>query len=135
MNYEITPKKMSARIATNVGNEQSMLLKLAPLFLKNMVMKLVFNAVGEKKSTFTLSNLGVVRLPEEMAEHITRMDFLLSVQSRAPYNTSIITYGDRMYLNIIRNIKESVLERELYQTFKELGLGVVAESNSRTNRK
>ena len=135
MNYEITPKRMSARIATNVGNEQSMILKLAPLFLKNIVMKMVFNAVGEKKSTFTLSNLGVVTMPKEMAEHVTRMDFLLSVQSRAPYNSSIITYGDKMYLNIIRNIKESVLERELYNTFKELGLKVVAESNSRTNRK
>lgn len=135
MNLDITPKQMSARIATNVGNEQSMVLKLAPLFLKNAVMKLVFNAVGEKKSTFTLSNLGVVTMPPEMAEHITRMDFLLSVQSRAPYNSAIITYGDKMYLNIIRNIKESVLERQLYETFKELGLKVVAESNSRTNRK
>ena len=135
MNLEITPKNMSARIATNVGNEKSMLLKLAPLFLKNFVMKLVFNAVGEKKSTFTLSNLGVVALPQEMAEHVTRMDFLLSVQSKAPYNSSIITYGDKMYLNIIRNIKESVLERELYATFKELGIKVVAESNSRTNRR
>lgn len=135
MCLEVTPKNMSARIATNVGNERSMLLKLAPLFLKNFVMKLVFNAVGEKKSTFTLSNLGVVNVPTEMREHITRMDFLLSVQSRAPYNSSIITYGDKMYLNIIRNIKESVLERELYETFKELGLKVVAESNSRTDRK
>ena len=134
MNYEITPKHMSARIATNVGNEQSILLKLAPLFLKNMVMKLVFNAVGEKKSTFTLSNLGVVTMPQEMAEHVNRMDFLLSVQSHAPYNSAIITYGDKMYLNIIRNIKESVLERQLYETFKELGLKVVAESNTRPNR-
>lgn len=135
MNYEITPKKMSARIATNVGNEQSMILKLAPLFLKNMIMKMVFNAVGEKKSTFTLSNLGIVKMPEEMAQRVTRMDFLLSVQSRAPYNSAIITYGDKMYLNIIRNIKESVLEKELYQTFKQLGLKVVAESNSRTRRR
>ena len=135
MNLDITPKQMSARIATNVGNEKSMVLKLAPLFLKNMVMKLVFNAVGEKKSTFTLSNIGVVTVPPEMAEHITRMDVLLSVQSRAPYNSALITYGDKMYLNIIRNIKENMLERELYETFKELGLKVVAESNTRVNRR
>ena len=135
MCLDITPKQLSARIATNVGNERSMILKLAPLFLKNIVMKLVFNAIGEKKSTFTLSNLGVVEMPNELRERITRMDFLLSVQSRAPYNSSIITYGDKMYLNIIRNIKESVLEAELYQTFKELGLKVVAESNTRPNRR
>lgn len=135
MNLEITPKKMSARIATNVSNENTMILKLAPLFLKNMIMKLVFNLFGEKKSTFTLSNLGVVKMPPEMAEHVTRMDFLLGVQSTAPYNSAMITYGGKTYLNIIRNIKDSILERELYQTFKELGVKVVAESNSRPHRK
>jgi len=40
-----------------------------------------------------------------------------------------------MYLNIIRNIKESILEAELYKTFKELGIKVIAESNSRPNRR
>ena len=44
-----------------------MILKLAPLFLKNIVMKLIFNAVGEKTSCFTMSNLGVVNLPDAMA--------------------------------------------------------------------
>lgn len=135
MNYEITPKKMSARIATNVGKEKVLILKLVPRVLKDLLMKLVYFAVGERKSTFTLSNLGVVKMPPELSEHITRMDFLLGVQSTAPYNSAIITYGDKMYLNIIRNIKKSVLERELYETFKELGIKVVAESNSRTDRR
>lgn len=134
MSLQITEKNMSARIATNVGNENTKILKIAPLFLKNLIMKLVFKAVGERKSTFTLSNLGVVTMPPEMEEHVSRMDFLLGVQSTAPYNSAIVTYGGKMYLNIIRNIKESVLERELYETFKELGIKVVAESNSRTNR-
>ena len=134
MCLEVTPKNMSARIATNVGNENNMILKIAPLFLKNMIMKLAFNAVGEKKSTFTLSNMGVVRMPPELEEHVTRVDVLLGVQSKAPYNSAVVTYGGKTYLNIIRNIKESILERELYETFKELGIKVVAESNSRPNR-
>jgi DNA-binding Xre family transcriptional regulator len=109
--------------------------KLGVCVEQNERVQTVRFAVGERKSTFTLSNLGVVKLPPELSEHITRMDFLLGVQSTAPYNSAIITYGDKMYLNIIRNIKESVLERELYETFKELGIKVVAESNTRTDRR
>ncbi len=135
MGLFITPKQMSARIATNVKSEKTLILKLAPLFLKNMIMKLVFRIVGERKSTFSFSNLGIVKMPSEMAQHVTRMDFLLGVQSTAPYNSALVTYGGKMYLNIIRNIKESILERELYQTFRQLGIKVVAESNSRPNRK
>jgi hypothetical protein len=59
------------------------------------------------------------------------MDVLLGVQSTAPYNSALVTYKGKMYLNIIRNIEEPILERELYQTLKELGIGAVVESNTR----
>ena len=94
-------------------------------------MKMVFNAVGEKKTCFSLSNLGVVNMPEEFSAHVERMDFVLGSQAAAPYNASVITYGGKMYLNIIRNMREPVLEREIYCVLRELGVPHVAESNSR----
>jgi acetyl esterase/lipase/NRPS condensation-like uncharacterized protein len=131
MKQDITPKVMAAKIKTNVKDEENMLLKLTPLFLKNIVMKAVFTMCGEKKSMLTLSNLGVVKIPEEAAEFIERFDFVLSVQSRAPYNAGVISYGENTYLNIIRNIKEPRLEVSLYQTLREEGIGVKVESNQR----
>ena len=127
----ITEKQLSSRISTNVNSERTMILKLAPLFLKNIVMKLIFRAVGERTSCFTMSNLGVVDMPDEMKKHIDRMDVLLGVQSYGPYNTALVTYGDKAYLNVIRNIKEPLLEREFYAVLKENGIHAVAEGNSR----
>lgn len=40
-------------------------VKIMPLFIKNFAMKMVFNAIGERKSCLSLSNLGRVELPEE----------------------------------------------------------------------
>lgn len=134
MQLQITQKNMAAMIATNVGNEKPLLLRMTPLFIKNIVMKLIFNAVGERKSCFSFSNLGVVQMPSEFTEHVERLDFVLGVQSNAPYNTSAITYGGTLNLNIIRNIKEPLLERALGDVFRELGLRFCAESNSRGAR-
>ncbi len=134
MRLELTPRRMGARMATNMNPEKVPFLRLFPLFLKNIVMRTVFYSVGEKKSCLTLSNLGVVTMPSELEEHVDRLDFLLDVQSHAPYNSGLITYQDKMYLNIIRNIKENHLEKELYQVFKELGIRVKAESNIREGR-
>ena len=131
MRLEITPKVMSARIKTNVKDEENMFLKLTPLFLKNIVMKAVFEMVGEKKSMLTLSNLGVIKLPEIMTEYVQRMDFVLSVQSRAPYNVGVLSYGDTTNITVIRNIKEPRLESALYRTLKEEGIAVKVESNQR----
>jgi hypothetical protein len=108
-----------------------LILKLAPLFLKNIVMKLIFKAVGERTSSFTMSNMGVVDMPEEMKEHVGRMDVLLGVQSNAPYNTALVTYGGKTNLNVIRNIKEPMLENALYRVLKSEGIRPCVESNSR----
>ena len=131
MALDITEKNMSARIYTNVHDEERMALKLTPLFLKNIVMKTIFMLVGEKKSSLSLSNLGLVRLPSPMDEYVDRFDFVLSVQSTAPYNASMISYGDALNLSIIRNIKEPRLERELHRVLRDFGIHVKVESNDR----
>ena len=131
MKLQITEKNMAAMIATNVDSERNPILRATPLFLKNVVMKLIFNAVGEKKSCFSFSNLGLVRMPEEFSAHVSRIDFVLGVQASAPYNTSLITYNGNMYLNVIRNIHEPILEREIYEVLRSLSLCPTVESNTR----
>ena len=125
MALDITEKNMSARI------EERLALKLTPLFLKNIVMKTIFMLVGEKKSTLSISNLGLIKLPEIMKEYVERLDFVLSVQSTAPYNASMLSYNDSLNLSLIRNIKEPRLERALYEVFKENNIHVKVESNDR----
>ncbi len=134
MKLQITEKNLAAMIATNVGDEKPLILRLAPLFIKNLVMKMVFNAVGERKSCFSFSNLGVVKMGETFRRRVERLDFVLGVQSHAPYNTSAITYDNVLALNVIRNVKEPLLECALYGVFRELGLHVRAESNTRVGR-
>ncbi len=131
MCLDITEKNMSARIYTNVKDEENMLLKVTPLFLKNIVMKIVFLLVGEKKSTLSISNLGNIRIPKIMQEYVDRFDFVLSVQSSAPYNASIVSYKDSLNLSIIRNIKEPRLEKALYDVLKGAGIHIKVESNQR----
>ena len=129
MGLEIEPKIMSSKIATNVSSERLMAVRVMPLFIKNFVMKMVFNSVGEKKSCLSLSNLGAVELPEAMRPFVSRMDFILGVQATAPHNCGVLSYGDTLYINMIRNIREPELENHFYRVLRDLGLSVQAESN------
>jgi hypothetical protein len=100
-----------------------------PLPIKNVVMKAIFDSVGEKKSCLTLSNVGQVKLPEIMDRYIERFDFILGIQSAAPYNCGMLSYGDTIYINFIRNICDAELERHFYAVLRDLGLCVTVESN------
>ena len=129
MQTEITPKQMSRMIAVNVGSERNMAVRLIPLPLKNLVMKAVFTAVGERKSFMSLSNLGAVQVPEEMKPYITRLDFILGPQASAPHNCGVLSWGNDLYLNFIRNIRETGLEQHVFRVLQELGLSVTVQSN------
>ena len=129
MGAEITAKHMSTVITTNVKDERNPLVRLIPLPLKNLVMKAIFDSVGERKSCLSLSNLGAVRIPECMQPYVTRFDFILGVQAAAPYNCGVLSYGDTLYINFIRNTKRPDLERHFFAALQRLGLTVTVESN------
>ena len=92
-------------------------------------MKAVFKIVGERKSCLALSNLGAVKLPEIMEKYVERMDFILGVQATAPYNCGVLSFKDTLYINFIRNIKESGLEYHFHRVLQEFGLPVEVQSN------
>ncbi len=131
LGLELTPKKMAAKFTPNVRSERLTVLRIMPLFVKNLAMKLVYNVVGEKKSSICLSNLGAVTLPSGMEPYVTRFDFVLGVQADSPCNCGVCSYGGKLYINFIRNIREAELERRFFTELVKMGLHVTVESNER----
>ncbi len=129
MGLDITPKHMSTMIATNIRAETILAVRVIPLFLKNFIMKAIFDSVGERKSCMSMSNLGRVQVPKEMEAYIQRFDVILGVQATAPYNCGVVSYGDDLYVNFIRNIQESALEQQFYRVLREMELEAEVQSN------
>ena len=73
--------------------------------------------------------MGQVQFPKEMESYVQRLDFILGVQATSPYNCGVLSYGDSLYLNFIRNIQEPFLERHFYEVLRDLGLPVQVQSN------
>lgn len=128
---EATPQQMAGRIAANVIPQQNPILKVAPLFVKIMAMRMVYASIGEKKGCLNLSNLGLQTLPAAMTAYVQRLDFIIGVQSTYPNNCSVASLGETTCINMIRNIRESELERRFFSRLVELGLAVDIESNCR----
>ena len=134
MGIEITPQHMRAEMTVNVNDEKNPFMKVVPLFLKNWVMRLVFDTVGEVRSSLSLSNLGAQALPEPMQEYVTRLDFIIGTQSCSPYNCGVIGYGDEIAINIVRNTVHPELEHAFFTRLVKLGLKVTIESNQREDK-
>lgn len=131
MGLEITPQKLRARFTANVESESKIFLKLMPLFIKNIAMKMVYDAVGERPSCMNLSNLGEIVVPDEMRSFVERFDFILGVQATKPNNCGMLSYNGMIYINFIRNTVEPELESHFFRVIQRLGLKAKVESNQR----
>lgn len=126
-----TPRNLRAVFTANVNSEKGMTIRLVPRALKNLVMRAVFDRVGESRACLCLSNLGAVRFPDSVESEVTRMDFIIGPQAKAPYNCGVVSCGDDLRINLVRNTKEPVLEKEFFPLLSSLGLSVSLESNER----
>ncbi len=131
MGSEIYGKNMASKIAANVSAEKNLLLKIMPLFIKNIAMKAVFNLFGDRKASITLSNIGVIEIPEEMKEYVNRFDFILGQQALCTNGCSALSYMGKTYITFLRTVKESEVEKEFFCNLINLGIKVKVESNRR----
>lgn len=130
MGLENTEKMMNSKFSTNVHSEDMMIVRILPLTIKNFAMKMVFNMVGDRKTSTTVSNLGNIKLPDAMAKYVERIDFLVGPLSRNKIVCGVVSYNGTMYFNSVRTIAESKLEQEFFTLLVKEGIHVKIESNN-----
>ena len=125
----LNEKYLNAKISKNVQSERNLLIRLIPVIIKDPVMNFVYKFVGDSRNTSTVSNLGRVDLPEEMAEHIERFDFMLGRSRFTNVNCGVIGFKDTISITFSRAIAEPYVERAFFQELVNLGIPVTIESN------
>ena len=128
---DLMPQTMSGRIMTNVAPQRNPVVRLMPRFIKDMAMSMVYFSVGERKGSINISNLGQMTLDESAAAYVKRIEFIIGEQYTYPNNCAVASYGGRTYINMIRNIRETELERIFFSRLVSLGIPVEIETNER----
>ena len=129
MGLETTPQHLRAKFTANVQAETNPLIRMVPLFVKIMILQIVYRATGDVQTTSTISNLGIVNLPEEMENHVERLDFQLGPLFQNKVMCAAVSYKDKLYVNFTRKQRESDVERGFFTRLVEEGIPVTIESN------
>lgn len=112
-----TDKRQIRRIITrNVGGEKNPLIRIIPLLIKVPVLAVIFNKAGPLLYSGVLTNLGPVRLPEEYNQYIKGFQFVAPPPDpRLKINAAMVSYGDRLILNIGSQVNTTEFEKEFFQ--------------------
>ena len=129
MRYNLTKKTLGSKMSKNVKAEKSIFVRIMPLFIKNMIISLVFFLAGETRMTSTLTNLGAIDLPDEMAEHVARFDMMLGAPRHNKICCAVCSYQDILNVCFTSTMKQTHVEREFFTFLVKNGIHVKLESN------
>lgn len=107
---QLSPKRMASIMAYNVRTQANFFFRCIPVALKCAAMRIAYKYFGESNSSITLTNLGNIQLPEEMAPHVEGIRCTLTPRAGSPYNCAVIAMNGRLTITLSRFCHRTELE-------------------------
>ena len=118
----LRPENLEPKIAANVELEESFAVRCLPLVVKRPIIDIINRLHGDKYCSQTLSNLGLVLVPDEMRPYLTEFDFILGRQRGNSGAVTCVGFDGKLFLHLSRNIYGAEFEQFFLDRASRLGL-------------
>lgn len=115
-----TEEEMSIMMATAHRLVKS--VKVIPLFIKQPVASVIYGYLGDSRFSNTLSNLGVISMPEGAQDYIDSFDFILGTCEISRASCSMCTYNTKTVFSISKSTPDASFEEKMCELAGQLGI-------------
>ena len=129
MRYYINNKFLNADITTNAYIRNHPLIRLVPLFIKDIFVRQFYIRIQDKQSSAGLTNLGLVDISPQLAGHIDHMEALMGQPFSARTNCAVISFQNTTVINFASSIVEADIEKLFFRKLVRDGIHVKIKSN------
>ena len=128
LKQQITKENLEKVIAYNVSNEKIFVLRLIPLFIKNLAIKFVYQGTANANTT-TVTNLGEIKILDEYVPYIKQMHIVLSNTQGQNLKSAINTYQGLMTFSISSKLTDTSIQKAFFRKLAEEGIRLSVETN------
>ena len=124
-------KQISRFLSSNVSYEKLLVVRILPLFIKEMAIAAIYRGLGSKRVSGIVTNLGAVALPQEMQELVESFELVPPPPDpEVKVSCAMISHKDmvRICFNNISGSNE--LEKQLLKHLSESGIHVKVLNNN-----
>lgn len=104
-------------------------LKPIPRFIKKPVAERLYGFLGDRLLSNTLSNMGVVTMPEDLACHIKKFDFILGPSVINKAACAMVTFQNTAVFTITKTTVEPSFEKRMEKLLREDGIDLKIEGS------
>lgn len=123
------PKTINSLMTQNLKIERNPVAKFLPVVIKDIGVAVSFFITAEQTTTALLSNLGAIKLPDEVAKHIEKFYFFTGAGKLNAARCATLTFNDKLVFSFSNCYEESDIEREFFTRLVKMGVRVKIESN------
>lgn len=125
MQLETDKKLVNKILALNVGGERNILVRSIPLFVKSIFMKYIYYAMGCNQYSGTLTNMGAIHFPEQLAEQIDCLFLTPPPPNQLiKMGCGVICLNDKLVISFCGIMKTKEFEKRFVQFLVKEGLHV-----------
>ena len=129
MRYYINEKLLRGDITTNAETQRNPIIRVVPLFIKDMVVRTFYTKIQDRNSSAGLTNMGALKVPEGMKPYIERFDIYMGQPFSRRTNCAVVSFEDTLTINFASSIIEADVERCFFRKLVKDGIHVKIESN------
>ncbi|HQG40238.1 MAG TPA: hypothetical protein PLV76_05065, partial [Spirochaetales bacterium] len=85
---------------------------------------LFFSTLRQSLIATFISNLGAVTLPEEIAKHVGRFDFIPAPSADTKTNASCLSWQDTFYISFGSRVESTEIEQHFFSRIASLNIPV-----------
>jgi NRPS condensation-like uncharacterized protein len=123
-------KQISRFLSQNVGHEKSPFVRLLPLFIKSMAISAVYRRLGSNQCSGILTNLGLVKLPEEMEDLIDSFEVVPTPpNTHVKISCAMVTFKHQLRLDFGNISRSTSFEMHFLKHLTESGIPVKVLNN------
>lgn len=124
-------KQISRFLSYNVSHEKLLIVRIIPLFIKEMVIAAIYRKLASKRWTGMVTNLGRVTLPEEMEELIDSFELIPPPPNKkVKIVGAMVSYKDKLRICFCNITQCRELERYILKHLVDAGIHVKILNNN-----
>jgi len=123
-------KQITRFLSQNVGHEKSPFIRFLPLFIKSMAISAVYRRLGSNQCSGILTNLGVIKLAEEMEDLIDSFELVPTPpNTHVKITCAMVTFKQQMRLDFGNISRSTSFEMHFLKHLVESGIPVKVLNN------
>lgn len=128
LHIEIDRRYVGKMIKRNIKIEKRIFIRIMPLFIKELIMPMVYNLWGERGYSSGISNLGSIKFPPDIEDQLVSFNVIPPPSPGNLVKMICFSFKNRFYVTFGSLTDDKTVEKKFFRLLRKTGINIKIKS-------